>query len=230
MTQKNHIRKMFYEQGLTISEIAKETKNDRKTVRKYLNQKNWTEKPQKMKDKGKSKLDPFKETIDQWLTEDKKARKKQRHTAKRVYDRLVTLHKEGFPCGYKTVANYVSIRKKEIYSLKEGFLPLEHIAGEAQVDFGSADFYEKGYLHSGHYLNMSFPNSNQGYSQLFKGENQECLFQGMINIFYYMGGVPERIWFDNASTIVKKILKDGERELTDAFLRFQNHFGFEAAF
>ncbi len=126
-----------------------------------------------MRYKGKSKLDLFKETIDQWLMDDKKARKKQRHTAKRVYERLVTLHKEGFS-------------------------PLEHIAGEAQVDFGSADFYEKGYLHSGHYLNMSFPNSNQGYSQLSKGENQECLFQGMMNIFYYMGGVPERIWLDNA--------------------------------
>jgi hypothetical protein len=44
--------------------------------------------------------------------------------------------------------------------------------GEVQADFGEADFYENGRLHHGHYLNLSFPYSNQGYFQLFKGENQ----------------------------------------------------------
>lgn len=231
MTQKNHIRKMFFEQGMNISEIANVTNNDRKTVRKYLSQENWSQKPVKVPtNKSKSKLDPFKAEIDGWLEADKKARKKQRHTAKRVYDRLVTLHKDDFDCGYKTVSNYVATRKKEIYTQREGFLPLQHIPGEAQIDFGGADFYENGHLHSGHYLNISFPYSNQGYTQLFKGENQECLFQGMINIFNYIGGVPTRMWFDNASTVVTKILKDGKRDVTDAFMRFQNHFGFEAAF
>ena len=231
MTQKNHIRKMFFEQGMNISEIANETTNDRKTVRKYLEQENWCQEPKRVPaNKNKSKLDPFKEEINEWLEADKKARKKQRHTAKRVYERLVDLHKEDFDCGYKTVSNYVAQRKKEIYTKAEGFLPLEHIPGEAQIDFGGADFYENGTFHSGHYLNMSFPYSNQGYTQLFKGENQECLFQGMINIFNYIGGVPTRMWFDNASTIVTKILKDGKRDVTDAFMRFQNHFRFEAAY
>lgn len=111
-----------------------------------------------------------------------------------------------------------------------GFIPLKHIPEEAQVDFGATDFYENGRLHSGNYLNMSFPHSNQGYTQLFKGENQKCLFHGMINIFNHIGGVPSRIWFDNASTIVTNILKSGKRDLTDGFMRFKNHFGFEAAF
>ncbi|GAB1476242.1 IS21 family transposase [Bacillota bacterium] len=231
MTQKNHIRKMFFEQGMNISQIASETNNDRKTVRKYLDQDNWSQEPKKIPaNKSRSKLDPFKAEIDGWLEDDKKSRRKQRHTAKRVYDRLVALHKEDFDCGYKTVANYVSQRRKEIYTQKEGFLPLQHIPGEAQVDFGEADFYENSHLYSGHYLNLSFPHSNQGYTQLFKGENQECLFQGMINIFNHIGGVPLRIWFDNASTMVSKILKGGKRDLTDGFMRFQNHFGFEAVF
>lgn len=231
MTQQNHIRKMFFEQGLNISEIAEETEYDRKTVRKYLNQEDWSIKPKRVPaNKNKSKLDPFKAEIDTWLEDDKRARKKQRHTAKRVFDRLCLLHPEDFDCGYKTVSNYVTQRKKEIYTQKEGALPLEHIPGEAQVDFGGADFYENGLFHTGHYLNISFPYSNQGYTQLFKGENQECLFQGMINIFKHIGGVPTRIWFDNPSTMVTKILKGGKRDLTEAFLRFQNHYGFEASF
>lgn len=231
MTQKNHIRKMFFEQGMNISEIASEAKNDRKTIRKYLEEDDWSQKPINTPvNKNKSKLDPFKEEIDSWLEDDKKARKKQRHTAKRVFVRLASIHKEKFDCGYKTVSNYVSKRKKEIYTQKEGFIPLQHIPGEAQVDFGGADFYENGYLYSGHYLNISFPYSNQGYTQLFKGENQECLFQGLVNIFNHIGGVPTRMWFDNASSMVTKILKGGQRNVTDGFLRFQNHFGFEAAF
>ena len=231
MTQQNNIRKMFFEQGMNISDIAKETDNDRKTVRKYLVQEDWSPESQRIPvNKNKSKLDPFMAEIDEWLEADKKARRKQRHTAKRVYERLCSLHEEDFDCGYKTVSNYVARRKKEIYTQREGFLPLVHIAGEAQIDFGSADFYEHGFLHSGHYLNISFPYSNQGYTQLFKGENQECLFQGMINIFNHIDGVPMRIWFDNPSTMVTNILKDGKRDLTDAFLRFQNHFSFEAAF
>jgi transposase len=65
---------------------------------------------------------------------------------------------------------------------------------------------------------------------LFKGENQECLFEGLISIFEHIGGVPPRIWFDNTKTIVSKVLKDGGRTLTDDFLRFSEHYRFEAVF
>jgi hypothetical protein len=107
---------------------------------------------------------------------------------------------------------------------------LEHIPGEAQVDFGDADFYLNGKLYRGHHLNLSFPHSNQGFTQLFKGENQQCLFEGLVAIFEYIGGVPTRIWFDNASTIVTKVIKGGGRNLTDDFIRFMEHYQFEAAF
>jgi hypothetical protein len=84
----------------------------------------------------------------------------------------------------------VAAKKKEIYGDRKAFLSLEHIPGEAQVDFGDADFYENGKLHSGKYLNLSFPHSNKGYMQVFKGENQECLFEGLKTIFEHIGGVP----------------------------------------
>jgi len=109
-------------------------------------------------------------------------------------------------------------------------LPLEHIPGEAQVDFGDSQFYENGRLYDGKYLNLSFPQSNLGYLQLFKGENAECLFEGLRSIFEHIGGVPGRLWFDNASTIVTRILKDGECNLTNDFLRFREHYRFEANF
>ncbi|EAX47793.1 conserved hypothetical protein [Thermosinus carboxydivorans Nor1] len=86
------------------------------------------------------------------------------------------------------------------------FLALEHPAGEAQVDFGEADFYERGVLIHVYYLTVSYPYSNGGYTQLFKGANLECLLEGLKNIFAYVGGVPRRIWLDNLSPVVAKIL------------------------
>ena len=231
MTQIKDIRKMYFEEGKNISQIARETGHDRKTIRGYLNKDDWNTEPPKIK-KGAfyPKLDPYKPDIDTWLNEDKKARRKQRHTAKRVYDRLVKKYGDNFNCSYRTVAGYVAMKKKEIFGEKKSFLPLEHIPGEAQVDFGDADFYENGKLYTGKYLNLSFPYSNKGYFQIFKGENQECLFEGLKTIFKHIGGVPPRIWFDNASTIVTKVIKGGGRELTDDFLRFMEHYRFEAAF
>jgi len=231
MTQAKYIRKMYFEEGRSISEIARETGHDRKTVRAYLEKDDWNKEPPRLKHGSEyPKLEPFKEDIDKWLTEDKKVRRKQRHTAKRVYDRLVEKYGDSFNCSYRTVAGYVSKKRKEIYGEEKGYLPLEHIPGEAQVDFGNADFYERGRSYSGKYLTLSFPHSNNGYTQLFKGENRECLFEGLKNIFEHIGGVPPRLWFDNASTIVAKALKDGGRELTEDFIRFKEHYGFEAVF
>jgi transposase len=231
MTQVKDIRKMYFEEGKNISQIARETGYDRKTVKKYLDKDDWNkELPKVKKEPAFPKLDPYKTDIDTWLSEDKKARRKQRHTAKRIYERLVEKYKDDFDSSYRTVAGYVAIKKREIFGEDKGFLPLEHIPGEAQADFGDADFYENSRLYSGKQLTLTFPHSNKGYTQVFKGENQECLFEGLKTIFEHIGGVPSRIWFDNASTIVAKIIKGGSRTLTDDFMRFMEHYRFEAVF
>jgi transposase len=231
MTEVHELRKLYYNEGKSISEISRDTGRDRKTIRMNINKEDWNEiQPKPIPGAIFPKLDPFKEKIDTWLTEDKQAKRKQRHTAKRVYERLKEDFKADFNCSYRTVVGYVSRRKKEIFGQKAGYLPLEHIPGEAQGDFGDAQYYENGQLYSGKYLNLSFPYSNQGYFQLFKGENQECLFEGLISIFEHIGGVPSRIWFDNTRTIVSKILKEGGRTLTDDFLRFSEHYRFEPVF
>lgn len=176
------------------------------------------------------KLEPYKATIDCWLEDDRNHRRKQRHTAKKVYKRLID-EVPGFDCSYRLVAEYVKFRK-EAMNLKrnEGFLPLEHRPGEAQADFGSAEFYERGRLFYGKYLVLSFPWSNAAYMQLFYGENTECLLEGLDAIFRHIGGVPHEIWFDNGSAMVTSIIKGGGRNLTERFTRFQEHYGFTAKF
>jgi transposase len=116
------------------------------------------------------------------------------------------------------------------FGKEKGKLPLIHHPGEAQADFGTADFYKNGKYHSGKYLVLSFPHSNQGFPQLFYGENMECLLECLDGIFRHIGGVPTEIWFDNTKTIVTKIIMGGQREVTERFQRFCEHYGFKAVF
>ncbi len=232
MDQIHHIRELYFEQGYNISDIAKATDTNWKTVAKYVDMADFNEPLPVPASKQRfcPKLEPYKQLIDSWLEEDKLHPRKQRHTALKVFNRL-TDEVADFSCSYRLVAEYVRRRKEEL-NLKrnEGFLPLEHHPGEAQADFGSADFYERGRLVSGKYLVLSFPWSNAGYLQLLYGENTECLLEGLDAIFSHIGGVPQEIWFDNGSAMVARVIKGNERDLTERFSRFREHYGFKAVF
>ncbi|BFH10951.1 DDE-type integrase/transposase/recombinase [Paenibacillus melissococcoides] len=77
---------------------------------------------------------------------------------------------------------------------------------------------------------MSFPYSNAAFVYPTPAENQECFLEAMKQCFEHMGGVPQRIWFDNLSAAVVHIEKQGERQLTEGFQRFCTHYRFEAVF
>ncbi len=229
MKEQNEIRELFYGQGYNLSQIEELTGHTRKTISKYVSKEDWNN-AAIIKCKREIKIDRYKSDIDAWLSEDKKMRKKQRHTATRVFVRLKEKYGDNFNCSYRTVANYVAVKKKELFKIEKGFIPLRHNYGEAQVDFGKAEFIESGIKYYGSYLVVSFPCSNAGFIQIFKGENSQCLLEGLKNIFSYIGGAPTKLWFDNMSTVVATIKKDGERELTKSFFRFKQHYGFGVTF
>jgi transposase len=232
MDKIHDIRFRFFMKGENISQIANAMQVDWKTVRKYVDMTDFNEPAPKPASEQHlcPKLDPYKPTIDKWLEEDKQAPRKQRHTAKRVFQRLKKEFAD-FNCSYRTVATYYAVKHKEIFNgARGGFLPLEHRPGEAQVDFGTADFYENGKRLTGKYLEVSFPYSNKGYLQLFYGENMECLLEGLDTIFRHIGVVPGEVWFDNTKTIVTKVIRGGGRETTERFDRFREHYRFQAVF
>ena len=179
-------RHSYFEEGCSVSEIAKLQNVDRKTVRKYVNKEDFNEPVVSTCDNRKyvGKLTPFKPIIDEWLEEDKQFRKKQRHTARRVYDRLCVEEPE-FSSSYRAVAEYVREKKGTLYQRVKPSLPLAHYPGEAQVDFGEADFFENGKRITGKYFNLTFPYSNAGYMQLCYGENLECLLESLQKSFHY---------------------------------------------
>ena len=229
MDQIKDIKYLYERKGLSLRNISKESGHAFETVKKYAQINDFNIKLNVKKERN-SKLTPFKPLINEWLDNDVIMPRKQRHTAQRIYERLKEIYGDKFNVSDRTVRTYVAKVKKELYGNNNAYLPLSHPPGEAQVDFGEAEFVENGNRFKGHYLNISFPYSNAGYLQLFKSENQECLLQGLQNIFEYIGGVPHCIWFDNMSTAVKRIKKEGQRDKTQFFERFELHYGFSSNF
>lgn len=225
MSQVNNIKDLG-RKGYTISEISRETGKDRKTVKKYLEKDDFSPEPPVMRETD-SILDPYKPIIADWLAEDSKHWRKQHHTAKKVFERL--RDEEDFSGSYSTVQRYIKgLKKKNSNELCKGTQELIWEPGDAQADFGEADFYEDTKCVRRKYLAVSFPYSNDGYLQVFGGETAECVCQGLKDIFEYIGGVPTKIVFDNATGVGRRI-KDKVIE-TDLFKKFRAHYGFEAIF
>lgn len=231
MDDIKYIKRLYEKEELSIREIMRRTGYHYETVRKYLDMEDFNE-PMYPPKESVSLLDPLKPIIDQWLLDDLKAPRKQRHTAKRVFERLQEEYPEQLEVKLRTVQYYVSYKKKEIYkSQQKARLPLYHPLGEAQVGFGHFSYINNsGDMVDALKLTVSFPYSNQSYCQIFGGENQQCLLQGMRNIFEHIGKVPNHILFDNLSSAVAHMGNGHNRTLTDGFERFMAHYKFEAAF
>ena len=225
MSQVNNIRDLA-RSGYRISEISRKTGKDRKTIQKYLEKDDFSPQPPVTKE-TKSILDPYKPTIGDWLEEDKQHWSKQHHTAKRVHERL--RDEEGFTGSYSVVQRYMKKLRKEARDEQgKGTQDLVWEPGEAQADFGEADFNESTRCIRRKYLTLSFPYSNDGFLQVFGGETAECVCQGLKDIFEYIGGVPTRIVFDNATGVGRRI-KEKVIE-TELFSRFRAQYGFQVTF
>ena len=231
MDHINYITAIREFQGLSLREITRRTGFHYETVKKYVDREDWNLDPKDRKPRI-SDLDLVKPIIDGWLQEDLKAPRKQRHTAVRVYSRLMSEYPERLRVKERTISRYVSLKKKELYhSASDCAIYGTHPFGEAQLDFGEVYYYNKDDLLKKSYeLVISFPASNGAYVQLCHSQNQECLLEAMQNIFEYMGGVPTRILFDNMSSAVAKVLPEKKRKLVDQFSRFTLHHRYKADF
>jgi transposase len=171
------------------------------------------------------KLDPFLSVIHQILEDDKKAPRKQRHTARRIFERLRDEH--GYTGGLTIVKEAAAARKLRT---AEVFIPLAHRPGEAQVDFGQAEVTLDGQTTTVALFVMTLPYSDAVFVSAFPRECTEAFLEGHARAFAFFGGVPRRISYDNAKVAVAKITGTRDRKLTDAFLRLKSHHLFEEHF
>lgn len=230
LKEVNKVRTMYYEQNYSATQIARIMKISRQTVYKYLKFVDFSnEVTQK---KCKSEVEKYREDILKFLNYDRLHHHKQRHTGKKIYDRLKELYPD-YDISYSATVKYFSRVKKEFYYKHNGYLPLDHRPGEAQVDLGDCAFIENGEKTYGKYLVLTFSHSNASYVQLVRNKNAESIVEAIKHIFEYLNGVPHTIWFDNDSALVKITNLDNStisRTLCDTFQRFKLHYEFKEVF
>ena len=171
------------------------------------------------------KLEPFLGWIEATLTADKTVHRKQRHSAKKIFDRLKAEH--NYTGGYTVVKDVVREYERRT---REMFVPLIHPPGDAQVDFGEAVVVVGGVEQKGHFLAMDLPHSDAPFVEIFPKETTEAFCQGHVDAFAFFGGVPRSILYDNSVIAVAKIMADGERKRTRVFDQLVSHYLFRDRF
>ena len=218
------VRRAVRVEGRSQRAVARDFGLSRETVRKMLQ---YAVPPgyQRQQPIKRPKLGPWLGVIDAILEDDKQRPAKQRHTAKRIFERLKEEH--GFTGGYTIVKDYV--RSAELHS-REMFIPLTHAPGEAQADFGEALVVVAGVERKAHYLAMDLPHSDDCFVAAFPAETTEAFLEGHVRAFAYFGAVPTRILYDNTKIAVAKILGGEERQKTRAFSELQSYYLFADKF
>jgi transposase len=220
----SRVRRACHVDGINKSAAGRLFGIDRKTVAKILKHsvppgyRRATAPP-------RPKLDPFIPVIDQILEDDKRVIKKQRHTAKRIFERLRDEH--GFAGGITIVTDYVREKQRRT---REVFVPLSHAPGHAQVDFGESLGVIGGVERKLHYFAMSLPHSDAFFMKAYPAETTEAFCDGHNAAFAFFGGVPLSMLYDNTVIAVAKILGDGKRVRTRIFSELQSHYLFEDRF
>jgi transposase len=173
-------------------------------------------------------LGSWKATIDNWLAGDVAAPKKQRHTARRIWQRLVDEH--GAQISESTVRHYVAVAKgRRPIAAAEVMVPQTHPLGyEAEVDFGSVSFFIDGVLTSAWMFVMRLSASGKGYHHVYANQAQEAFIDGHVRAFAHFGATPARVRYDNLKPAVARVLMGRNRTETERFVALRSHYLFEA--
>lgn len=221
MEQVHRIRTTYHREGGTIRGISRKEGVSRNTVRKVLRtEEEWGYK------RGSSHEEPvigsYKGIVDAWLSGDKERRKKERHTARRIYTRLSQEH--GYTGSERTVRRYVSKRKREIYP-KETYLALEHEAGgEMEGDFMKASMLCAGEEVGLDVFLQVLPYSEAFFARAYLRENRESIFDGLVSSYHFFDGVGKVQVLDNTKSVVNKVLKGRDRDLDSRYLELLAHY------
>ncbi len=141
------------------------------------------------------KLGAYREVIDAWLVADRDAPRKQRHTARRVWQRLVAEH--GAQVSERQVSRYVRERRVALGEVGEAFVPQLHAPGiEGEVDWGEAWVLLGGRRTKVHLFHLRLCHSGAAFAAAFLNETQQAFLEGHADAFAFLGGVPASVRYE----------------------------------
>jgi transposase len=223
------IRRDWRAGGVSIRDLAVRHHVHRRTVRQALAsavpppRKPYPRRP-------RPAIGPYAAIIDGWLLADRDVPRKQRHTARRVWQRLVAEH--GASVAEVTVSRYVARRRQELGLDKaEVMVPQAHAAGaEAEVDFGEFHAVIAGALLKLWMFVMRLSCSGRAFHVAFATQAQEAFLEGHVLAFEYFGAVPGRVRYDNLGPAVVRVLRGRDRAESERFIALRSHYGFDSFF
>lgn len=223
------IRRDRDREGLSERALAARYRVGRGTVRQALTS---PVPPPRKRPEGRPapKLGAYLELIDEWLIGDLVAPRKQRHTAKRIWQRLVDEH--GAVVAEVTVRQHVHKRRRELgLAVGQVFVPQVHApARTAEVDWGEAEVDLAGARTRVHLFHMRSCFSGAAFTVASPVETQQAFLEGHALAFEWFGGVFAEVRYDNLGSAVKKVLRGRRRVETDRFVAMRSHYLFESIF
>lgn len=214
---------------LSIRELAERYGVHRRTVRQALEAA--VPPPRKQyAQRSRPALDAWVAVIDGWLLADRQAPRKQRHTARRVWQRLVAEH--GAELAEITVSRYVGRRRRELgLDDIEVAIPQTHLPGaEAEVDFGEFHTLLGGMDVTVWMFVMRLSHSGRAFHMAFGNQAQESFLEGHVHAFEHFAGVPGRIRYDNLKPAVVRVLRGRDRVESQRFIALRSHYSFDSFF
>ena len=214
--------------GQNISELSRLTGHSRNTVKKAIRGEPWGYKERSHQ--PFPALGDHVEIIDNWLKSDKDKPKKQRHTAHRVYNRLVDEH--NYKGCESTVRRYVRLAKMTFgIDTPCAFIPCNPEAGqEAEVDWGTATARIAGEEVRLKFFCMRSKYSGKHFVRFYACERQQAFLDAHIHAFSFYGGIFPVLIYDNLTTAVRKVLHGKDRIEQEGFSKFKAYYSYEARF
>ena len=223
------IRRMFYRDKLSLSEIARRTNLSRNTIKKWLRTLEGVE-PKYRRQTNERKLAPYVERLTKALEVDSHRPKRDRRTALRLWQEICT---EGFTGSYSRVTEFVRHWHEDAgqTASKAAYIPLKFALGEA-FQF---DWSEEGLVIGGIYRRIQVAHLKLCASRAFvlvayPSQGHEMLFDAHTRSFATLGGIPRRGIYDNMKTAVDKVNKGKGRIVNARFAALASHYLFDTDF
>ena len=216
------IRWAHFREGVSVRELARRLRKSRNTIRRALRDAGpWEYRVRRPR--PRPVMDPLVPVVERWLEEDRARPRKQRHTARRIYQRLREEH--GFSGGESTVRQWV--REQRQTSLGRVTLPLAHDPGaEAQMDFGEAEVEIAGQLGKVQLFCARLAHSTRDVVVAYRQQDRAAWLDGHVVAFSTWGGAPGSCWYDNPSQLGR--LVQGRFDPCQEFRALQSAYRFRA--
>jgi len=223
------IRRMFYRDGLSLSEIERRTGLTRKTVRRWLNAAEETEPRYRRRPAEGTKIAPFAERLTKALEVDARRPKRDRRTALKLFHELQVA---GFDGDYSRVTEFVRRwRLSGGLALVKAYVPLHFDLGEAfQFDWSEERLVIGGIWRKILASHLKLCASRAFVVQAYPTQSHEMLFDAHTKSFLALGGIPRRGIYDNMKTAVDKVNKGKGRTINTRFAAMASHYLFDPDF